>query len=201
MLADGTQVALFVVEVLTVLAIPGPTNSLLFVSGVSRGFQASLKLIVAEIGAYLISLSLLMSALKPVISAYPTTPQLLRVACSIALVYVAVKLWQSGGPATPAAHPITVRRVFVTTLMNPKNLIFAFGIFPPPTTGFSDLLPYLAGFAAICACVACGWIAAGAWLHSRAADQLRLQWVYRSEACLLGGFAIMLVVSAYYGRV
>lgn len=115
------------------LAIPGPTKSLLFVSGVSRGFQASLKLIVAEVGAYLISLSVLISALKPVISAYPAMPQLLRVACSIALVYVAVKLWQSGGPAAPTGHPITVRRVFLTTLMNPKNLIFAFGMFPPTT--------------------------------------------------------------------
>ena len=122
MLADGTQAALFVVEVLTVLAIPGPTNSLLFVSGVSRGFQASLKLIVAEVGAYLISHSVLISALKPVTSAYPAMPQLLRVACSIALVYVAVKLWQSGAPAAPAAHPITVHRVFLTTLMNPKVL-------------------------------------------------------------------------------
>lgn len=201
MLADGTQAALFVVEVLTVLAIPGPTNSLLFVSGVSRGFQPSLKLIIAEVGAYLITLSVLIAALKPLISAHPTMPQLLRVACSIVLVYVAVKLWQSGGPAVLDSHPITPRRVFLTTLMNPKNLIFAFGIFPSPTTGFSDLLPYLAAFAIICTGVASGWIATGAWFHSRAADRRRLQWVYRSEACLLGGFAIMLVVSAYYGRV
>lgn len=200
MLTDGTDFTLFAVEVLTVLAIPGPTNSLLLVSGVSRGLQPSLKLILAEIGAYLISLSALISALKPLISAYPAMPQLLRVACSIALVYVAVKLWRAGGPVEPASHPITVRRVFLTTLMNPKNLIFAFGIFPPPVTGFSDLLPYLAGFSLICTAVACGWIATGAWFHSRAANTLRLQWLYRGEAFLLGGFAIMLVVSAYYGR-
>jgi threonine/homoserine/homoserine lactone efflux protein len=37
MLIDTNQ-TLFVLEVIGVLAIPGPTNSLLFVSGVSRGF-------------------------------------------------------------------------------------------------------------------------------------------------------------------
>lgn len=200
MLTDGTQFALFALEVLTVLAIPGPTNSLLFVSGVSRGLQASLKLIAAEVVAYLISISVLVSALKPAVSAYPTMPQLLRVACSIVLVYVAVKLWRSGGSVEPAAHPITVRRVFLTTLMNPKNLIFAFGIFPTSNTGFSELLLYLAGFSTICTGVAWGWIAAGSWFHSRVTDNRQLQWVYRGEAFLLGGFAIMLVMSVYYGR-
>ena len=39
MLARDTTQALFVIEILGVLAIPGPTNSLLLVSGVSRGFQ------------------------------------------------------------------------------------------------------------------------------------------------------------------
>ena len=46
--------AIFLVEVLGVLALPGPTNSLLFVSGVSRGFRASLHLILAELHNYYI---------------------------------------------------------------------------------------------------------------------------------------------------
>jgi threonine/homoserine/homoserine lactone efflux protein len=192
-----TAHAMFVVEVLGVLAIPGPTNSLLLVSGVSRGFQASLKLILAEVGAYLISISALVLVLEPVTRTYSTVPQLLRVACSIYLVHLAIRLWRSGGQKVQDSHPITGRRVFFTTLMNPKNLIFAFGIFPIPSAGASELLPYLTGFSAICIVVASGWIAAGALIQSNAAQRIHMEWVYRGEAFLLGGFAIAIFVSAY----
>jgi threonine/homoserine/homoserine lactone efflux protein len=192
-----TTHALFVVEVLGILAIPGPTNSLLFVSGMSRGFRASLNLILAEVGAYLISISSLVLVLEPVTRTYSTVPQLLRVACSIYLVHLAIRLWRSGGQKIQDSHPITVRRVFFTTLMNPKNLIFAFGIFPIPSAGAGELLPYLAGFSVICTVVASGWIAAGALIQSNAAQRIHLGWVYRGEAFLLAGFAIVIFVSAY----
>ncbi|MEY4528054.1 MAG: hypothetical protein RL768_1773 [Nitrospirota bacterium] len=96
MLIDTNQ-ALFVLEVISVLAIPGPTNSLLFVSGVSRGFQASLTLILAEVWAYLISISLLILILEPVTRTHSAVSQLIRVLCSIYLAYLAVWLWRSGG--------------------------------------------------------------------------------------------------------
>jgi threonine/homoserine/homoserine lactone efflux protein len=198
MIAIDTNQALFALEVLGVLAIPGPTNSLLFVSGVSRGFRASLNLILAEVGAYIISISLLVFALEPVIRTHSTLPQLLRVACSLYLAQMAVGLWRSGGCEAQGSHPITVRRVFLTTLMNPKNLIFAFGIFPTPSAGSGEMLPYLAGFSAICTGVASGWITAGAMLHSRGAHTMHLNWFYRGEAFLLAGFAIAIFVSAYY---
>lgn len=197
MLIDTNQ-ALFVLEVISVLAIPGPTNSLLFVSGVSRGFQASLTLILAEVWAYLISISLLILILEPATRTHSAVGQLIRVLCSIYLAYLAVWLWRSGGHAAPDTHPITFRRVFLTTLMNPKNLIFAFGIFPRALTGSGELVPYLGGFSAICTAVAAGWIAAGALLHSRGAHQTHLNWFYRGDAFLLAGFAIVIFVSAYY---
>ncbi|MEO5954350.1 MAG: hypothetical protein ABIR36_01455, partial [Nitrospiraceae bacterium] len=79
MIAIDTNQAIFALEVLGVLAIPGPTNSLLFVSGVSRGFQASLNLILAEVGAYIISISLLVFVLEPAIRTHSTVSQLIRV--------------------------------------------------------------------------------------------------------------------------
>ncbi len=192
-----TTHALFVLEVLGVLAIPGPTNSLLFISGMSRGLQASLNLIFAEVGAYLISISSLVLVLEPVTRTHSIVPQLLRVACSIYLIHLAIRLWRSGGRELLDSHPITVRRVFFTTLMNPKNLIFAFGIFPTPSAEPGELLPYLAGFSGICTGVASGWIVAGAMIQSNAAQQIHLGWVYRGEAFLLAGFAIVIFVSAY----
>ena len=195
-IVDTTH-ALFVVEVLGVLAIPGPTNSLLFVSGMSRGFRPSLNLIFAEVGAYLISISSMVLVLEPVTRTYSSVPQLLRVACSIYLAHLAIRLWRSGERELLDSHPITFRRVFFTTLMNPKNLIFAFGIFPIPSIDPRELLSYLAGFSGICTGVASGWIAAGALIHSNTVQRIHLGWVYRGEAFLLAGFAIVIFVSAY----
>lgn len=190
--------AIFLVEVLGVLALPGPTNSLLFVSGVSRGFRASLHLIFAEVGAYIISISLLVFVLEPASRNHSTVSQLLRVLCSIYLAYVAFWLWRSGEREVHDSHPITFRRVFFTTLVNPKNLIFAFGMFPIPSSTSNGMLPYLVSFSAICTGVACGWIAGGALLHSTGAHKLHLNWFYRGEAFLLVGFAIVILFSAYY---
>lgn len=193
-----TSHAIFLIEVFGVLAIPGPTNSLLLVSGVTRGFQSSLRPALAAVAAYSLSISLLVFALEPASRTHAAVGQGLRVLCSLYLVHLAVWLWRSGAQDVQDTHPITVRRVFLTTLMNPKNLIFAFGIFPTAGAGTDNLLPYLAGFAAICAAVACGWIAGGAFLHSTGAHKTHLNWLYRGEACLLAGFAIIILVSAYY---
>lgn len=195
---DGTHPAIFLVEVLGVLVIPGPTNSLLFVSGVSRGFQASLTLIVAEVGAYFISISMLLLALAPIISLYPILSQLLRIICSIYLLHIAIELWRSGGGTVTSSDPITVRRVFLTTLVNPKNLILAFGIFPIPQGSPGEIFPYLSVFSLVCTGTACGWIAAGSLLHSSIAQKRHLHWFYRGEAFLLAGFAIMIFASAYH---
>ena len=194
---DASHV-LFLFEVLGVLALPGPTNSLLFVSGVSRGFQASLTLVLAELGAYLLSLSTLVLILVPVSQSISTISHLLRLLCSSYLVYVAYWLWQSGERGVRASHPITFPRVFLTTLVNPKNLIFAFGVFPVPSATPEGMIPYFAGFSAICTGVGCCWIAAGAMLHSTDAHKLHLNWFYRGEACLLVGFAVLILFSAYY---
>jgi len=90
---DNTQ-AVFLFEVLAVLAVPGPTNSLLFVSGVTRGLRASLNLILAELVAYLISITFLVLVIEPASRIHSTVGQLLRILCSIYLAQMAVWLWR-----------------------------------------------------------------------------------------------------------
>src|SRR6185369_13994778 len=97
MIIENTQ-ALFFVEVFGVLAMPGPTNSLLFVSGATRGLRASLSLPFAELTAYLISLSMLLLVVGPAAKGHTTVGQLLRVLCSMYLAQMAVWLWRSGTP-------------------------------------------------------------------------------------------------------
>ncbi|HET8722186.1 MAG TPA: LysE family transporter [Nitrospira sp.] len=192
---DNPQ-TIFLLEVFAVLAVPGPTNSLLFVSGVTRGLRNTLALILAELGAYLISIAFLVCVAVPAARLHSTVGQLLRIVCSLYLAQMALWLWRWEDHGVVASHPITFHRVFTTTLVNPKTLVFAFVIFP--TVGLVEIVPYFISFSAVCIGAACGWIAGGALLHSRGSHHTRLNWLYRGEACLLAGFAIVLLISAFY---
>jgi threonine/homoserine/homoserine lactone efflux protein len=192
---DNSQ-ALFLLEVLGVLAVPGPTNSLLFVSGVTRGLRASLHLILAELGAYLLTISFLVLAVEPAARVHSTVGQLLRIVCSMYLAHMAVSLWRWEEEKIHASHPMTFRRVFLTTLVNPKSLVFAFLIFP--RAGVDELFPYLVSFSAVCIGTASGWIAGGALLQSTGLHKTHLNWFYRGEAFLLASFALVILISAYY---
>ncbi len=193
-----TSYALFLAEVFGVLAMPGPTNSLLFVSGATRGLRGGLHLPFAEVTAYLMTLSVLIFVVGPAAEGHSIVSQLLRVLCSIYLAHMAVFLWRSRQPTPDAGHPITSLRVFLTTLVNPKNLLFAFMIFPAPSPGSDAMLLSFASFSIICIMAGLAWIAAGAVLHSVGASKIQLHHFYRGEAFLLAGFAIMILLSAYY---
>lgn len=46
------------------------------------------------------------------------------------LLWLAVRLWQRGGDTLARGALVTPGQVFVTTLLNPKALVFALGIVP-----------------------------------------------------------------------
>ena len=190
--------AIFLAEVFGVLTMPGPTNSLLFVSGATRGLRAGLHLPVAEVTAYLITISLLIFVMAPIAEDHSIVSQLLRILCSIYLAYMAIFLWRSGQPKSDAGHPINYLRIFLTTLVNPKNLLFAFVIFPKRGAGSDAMLLSFVSFSITCIIAGSAWIAAGAVLHSAGTSRMHLHHFYRGEAFLLAGFAIMILLSAYY---
>ena len=89
--------------------------------------------------------------------------------------------------------PTAPRQVFVTTLVNPKAIVFALGIIP--FGGARPVWPYLLGFLLLLATVAACWITAGAIL-GRAAG--RRGWggaVPRVGAAAVGSFALLLLVA------
>jgi threonine/homoserine/homoserine lactone efflux protein len=51
--------------------------------------------------------------------------------------------------------------VFLTTLLNPKGLVFAFAVFPPADR-LAASLPYAGVFAVLATIVSTGWIGFGA---------------------------------------
>src|SRR5665213_2877257 len=85
---------LFILSVLTVLATPGPTNTLLATGSALAGIRASLPLLLAELFGYLITVDLVGFLLRPLLAANPAIGVGLKIAVALYLVYAAVRLWR-----------------------------------------------------------------------------------------------------------
>ena len=189
-MADPT---LFALAVLAVLATPGPTNTLMAVAGATLGVSRGLKLIPAEVAGYLATLTLLIFIFQPVFAAFPWAAAVLRFGCGSYLAILAVTIWRASATEGQTSL-VSFQRVFTTTLLNPKSLIFAFQIFP--VEGIRLTLVYLGSFALICSAVASMWICVGATLRFRTEAFLTSVVIRRMTASILGLFAILFLVTA-----
>jgi threonine/homoserine/homoserine lactone efflux protein len=150
--------AAFLLAVLALLLSPGPTNTLIALGGATRGFRRSLPLIGAELSGYLAAIVPLALVGRPWLEAHPRLALAVRGLAALWILYLAVRLWHQ--PVAGAAGLITFRRVFVTTLLNPKALVIGLALLP--ATSAAGLVPWLLLFAAGVIAVASAWIAAGA---------------------------------------
>lgn len=150
----------FSVAVLTLLVVPGPTNTLLAASGAARGWRASSPLLMAEIVGYLISISTQMLALGPVLAARPHWAATLKLAAAGWVAWCGWRMWRQSARTIQAVEtPVGFRHVLFTTLVNPKAVIFALVVFPAQP--YAQQWPYLALFAAITIAVGSLWIGIG----------------------------------------
>jgi threonine/homoserine/homoserine lactone efflux protein len=185
----------FVVAVVTLLAAPGPTNTLLAASGAAVGFRRSLRLIIGETTGYLIAIVILMQILAPFVAGAPAGPIVAKAFASVVLILLAIRLWRhAGAEITVASGPISIGQVFVTTLFNPKALIFAFVIFP--RSNLPDLVPLFALFAILVIGIGCAWIALGRVIGSSAGRRATHGLIARCAAVALTVFAAVIAGSA-----
>ncbi|AWB48546.1 hypothetical protein HYN69_08500 [Gemmobacter aquarius] len=169
--------AALLLALLGLLLTPGPTNTLMLLAGSDRGFRATLRLIPVELAAYLLTVTpllLLAGAAAPHLAAM--RPAIALVA-GVWVLLLALTLWR--GPAE--GHGVTVvtpRHLFVTTLLNPKALIFGLVLLPgaPPVTGLTVFALLVVGTALL-------WAGLGAVLpRTRAASPIAFR---RAAACWL----------------
>src|SRR3954470_13301360 len=134
----------FGVAVVALLAVPGPTNTLLFAAGATVGLRRAAHLLSAELLAYNAAIYALLAFFHQLSSSYGLAQLAIRVVAAIYLFVLAVKLWryQWSVGNTPIAWP----NVLVTTLMNPKAVVFAFLVFP---TNSPDPLRYFVEFSVL----------------------------------------------------
>lgn len=148
----------FALAMLALLAVPGPTNTLLALAGAQRGVGGAFQCVLAEMAGYAMAIAALRGGLEPVLAAYPQLGTGLRLVLVGLLAWLALRLWRQGKPVDGTTRAVGPRAVFITTLFNPKALIIAFAVLPPPGT---PLGPYAAGGLAMVLVCGLGWSLAG----------------------------------------
>ncbi|GAA0571863.1 lysine transporter LysE [Caenispirillum bisanense] len=188
---------LFALAVLSLLATPGPTNTLLATAGGTVGIRRALPLIGAEAAGYMIAICTLGLVVGPAVAAAPALGVALRLMVGVWLLVTAWRMWHKGAAMMASRGTVvTLRQVFVVTLLNPKAIIFALAVVP---FGTAPVLPYLIGFCALTAVVATGWISAGALLGRAPAATGRHTVVPRVGAAVISVFGLLLVTSPLVG--
>lgn len=178
----------FILASLALLTAPGPTNTLLAASGAAAGFVRSLPLLLAEQCGYWISITVLAIVLGPAVSSSPSAAMALKLLCAAWLIWSAWRLWREGNDEMLRSQPVKLSRVFVTTLLNPKAIVFALVILPYlRERRVAEALPYIGGLCLLMAAVASGWAAAGALIRaSRVAGEGVMRKVGAAALALFG---------------
>ncbi|CDZ68552.1 Putative threonine efflux protein [Neorhizobium galegae bv. orientalis] len=179
----------FTVAILLLLCTPGPTNTLMALGGYSRGWLKGLPLIAGELGGYLPVIVPVATLAAPFFDAYPQASIWAKLAAGVWVLYLGYSLWMSEKQAKDAVE-ISIRQVFVTTVLNPKALIIALVIMPHG--GLPTLAPRLALFAGLVLLAANGWIAFGSLMRRTERFEVKPIVVRRVAAACLVLFAMIL---------
>jgi threonine/homoserine/homoserine lactone efflux protein len=186
-MADPLQ---FLFAVLLLLAIPGPTNTVMAIAGATHRDEGLVKFLAATLLGYLSIIALARLLLLPLTAAYPPLGVALKLAVAVYLIYAAVRLWRAPLAISETSSPVGPALVFTTTLLNPKGLVFALSIIPQ---AHPLLWAYFAGFTGLVGIVGAGWFMAGRGLaHLSGARAGALP---RVGALALVGFAAWLASS------
>jgi threonine/homoserine/homoserine lactone efflux protein len=193
-------ILVFVLSTAILLLTPGPTNTLLAAAGLERGSREALPLIAFAFAGYIFAISGWGIVLASVGNYYPWLNMVVRVVCSGYLLYIAVRIWRSAErPPISGSKTIGPATVFVTTILNPKGLLFASTIFPPEA--FDNMQVYListALFACMVVPIGIVLVVFGAVVGSGrmiAMNPVKLQ---RTLAVVIGVFSATMVWTAIH---
>ena len=109
--------------VVVILLCPGPTNTLLMAAATRSGIWRSLPLLAAELTGYLTAMLTIEALLGRYVRAAENATTALRIVAAAYLLLLSVRTWV--GHKTQNRAVASWRTVLVTTLCNPKALVFA----------------------------------------------------------------------------
>ncbi|AOU92708.1 LysE family translocator [Achromobacter ruhlandii] len=188
----------FLLGTAAILLTPGPTNTLLAAAGLARGFRRAAPLVGFELAGYLTGITTWGLFLVSAQAVYPWIGIVVRIASSVYLAYVAVRIWCAAGEdVANRKEPIGPYALFVATLLNPKGLVFASTLFP--AHAFEHLPGYLAAmgqFIGLLVPIAFVWIKFGAVLAGQRIGFINPERLQRTAALVIGVFSVSIVGSA-----
>lgn len=171
------------------LLAPGPTNTLMGLAGARSGQRGVVRLLPAELAGYLTMVLPLVWLGQGALAHWPVAAILLKLAAAAWVMVLAFRLW--GADVGGESGAVTARRVYVTTALNPKALVFGLVLLP----GVSDpaFAARLAVFCALVVAVAILWGMAGKLLQAGGGSE-RLRLIQRVASVWLAVVAVTLVV-------
>jgi threonine/homoserine/homoserine lactone efflux protein len=180
----------FAFAIVLLLLVPGPTNTILATAGATLGFARSLPLLIGELAGYDSLIATIRMLFVHELRQDPWVGAGLRVLSAAYLSILAASLWRAA--RSPSAAAITLGRVFVTTLLNPKGLIVALVLIPPNDAA---TVPYMIEFSLLVPLLGSGWVALG-HLFDRGTKGNYWAAVPKAASVGLVLFAFMMLASA-----
>lgn len=156
--------AAFFFAVLTLLLSPGPTNTLMGLAGARTGFRSIARLIPAELLGYLTAIAPLLWLGSEVLQSWPFFAAATKLVSGAWVMFLAVRLWRNQADGG-VANEVTARRVYLTTTLNPKALVFGLVLLPHP--GDPEFAAKIAIFGTTVMAVALVWGGVGSLAQER----------------------------------
>lgn len=132
----------FCLAVMALLFTPGPTNTLLALAGAGHGHHGGARHVLAELAGYMTLVLPLWWLGTALLRAYPDFGTGLRIVAALWLAVIAARLWGAQRDEV-VGQEITPFSIFVTTMLNPKGLVFGLVLMPlvtfPPVTALAVL--------------------------------------------------------------
>ena len=177
---------------LGLLMTPGPTNTLLTLSSAADGRSAAFRLVPGEIGGYLLMVVPLVLFGNALLTAAPAAGTILKAAAAAWVAFLAVQLWLSASDGI-ARGRVTLPKVFITTTLNPKALLFV--LFLLPSVQDARMVGTVALFVLTICAASTLWICLGTLVQGNGTAVVR-----RVAAVLLSALSVRLILSVIAGQ-
>ncbi|MFG6080081.1 hypothetical protein ACEUZ9_000531 [Paracoccus litorisediminis] len=172
----------FVFGVLALLLAPGPTNTLMGLAGAQGGLSRVVRLLPAELAGYVTTILPLSFLSAQLFQSFPGFGVALKIIAAIWIALLAIRLWTSLSLGK-GEREISATRVYITTCLNPKALIFGLVLLPSPQS--AEFVPRFALFGAMVIGVAMIWGGLGVVTQLSAAGTKRLAILQRVASAWL----------------
>lgn len=183
----------FLSALLALLLAPGPTNTLMGLAGVQRGIAGAVRLMPAELLGYMTTILPLAVIGAGGLDRWPEAAVAIRAAAALWVMILAIRLWGSHGDDAGGPE-VTARKIYVTTVLNPKALLFGLVLLPGPAD--PQFVPRLTLFCLMVVLAAAVWAGAGHLAQGRSANHPRL--AQRAASLWLAAVSITLAAGLFH---